>query len=152
MEIVEGPLFSPRRLEEAFVVTKFGRRLMHFLHPRNRGFSDIRATRVSSVSSAGCGPASEALISISVVLQASKKWTKLLHSLISTLLATPEGIKILLEDKLLRQLVECFSELDQYAGQPSPHPFFSKNRVETTLSKGYFDVIGIMSEQPEGMR
>lgn len=29
------------------------------------------------------------------------------------MLANPDGIRYLLEDKLLRQIVECFSELDQ---------------------------------------
>jgi large subunit ribosomal protein L17e len=50
MEIVEGPLLNPKRLEEVFRVSKFGRRLLSFFHPLNRRFSDIKKTRVRSSS------------------------------------------------------------------------------------------------------
>lgn len=33
LELLEGPLQNPKRLEEAFKVSKFGRRLMTFFHP-----------------------------------------------------------------------------------------------------------------------
>ncbi len=46
MEIVEGPLLNPKRLEEVFRVSKFGRRLLGFFHPFNRRFADIKRTRV----------------------------------------------------------------------------------------------------------
>lgn len=54
MDIVEGPLLNPKRFEEAFMVSKFGRRLMSFFHPLSRQFSDMRATPVST---SGCTPA-----------------------------------------------------------------------------------------------
>lgn len=47
VEIIEGPLLNARRLEEAFRVSKFGRRLMTFFQPLYRRFSDIKRTRVS---------------------------------------------------------------------------------------------------------
>ena len=46
MEIIEGPLLNARRLEEAFRVSKFGRRLMTFFQPLYRRFSDTKRTRV----------------------------------------------------------------------------------------------------------
>lgn len=45
--------------------------------------------------------------------QPNHKWVKLACTVLSTMLANPEGIKYLTEDKLLRQMVECFNELDQ---------------------------------------
>jgi hypothetical protein len=34
-------------------------------------------------------------------------------ALLSTVLANPEGIKFINEDKLLRQIANCFAEIDQ---------------------------------------
>lgn len=73
-------------------------------------------------------------------------------ALVKTLLSTPEGFKILVEDKLLAQLVTYFKELDQYVGQPRAHPFFSKLRLESTLSIGYFEVIEVLSQNTEGVK
>jgi len=41
----------------------------------------------------------------------------------SSLLATADGVMILAEDQLLRQIVDCFMELDQVS--KSPHASFS---------------------------
>jgi len=46
-------------------------------------------------------------------VQPNHKWVKLACTVLSTMLANPEGVKYLTEDKLLRQMVECFNELDQ---------------------------------------
>lgn len=46
MEVVQGPLLNPRRLEEALKATKFGRRLLSFFHPLNLRFSNIKKTKV----------------------------------------------------------------------------------------------------------
>lgn len=128
LELVEGPLRNPRRLEEAFRVSKFGRRLMSFFHPYNRRFADIKKTRPN------------------------RKWIRLGTALIDTLLSSEDGVRILYEDKLFRQVADSLAELDQYAGQPSPNPFFSKSRIENTLSVGYFDMLGVLSKHPEGIK
>ena len=47
MDLIEGPLLNPKRLEEAIKVTKFGRRLMSFFHPFSLRFSDIKKSKVS---------------------------------------------------------------------------------------------------------
>jgi rapamycin-insensitive companion of mTOR len=47
LDVVQGPLLNPRRLEEALKASKFGRRLMSFFHPLNHRFSDIKKTKVS---------------------------------------------------------------------------------------------------------
>lgn len=48
-DLIEGPLLNPKRLEEAFRVSKFGRRLMSFFHPVNNRFAAIKKTKVSMV-------------------------------------------------------------------------------------------------------
>lgn len=47
VELIEGPLLNPKRLDEAIRATKFIRRLFSFLHPYNNRFSSIKKTRVS---------------------------------------------------------------------------------------------------------
>jgi rapamycin-insensitive companion of mTOR len=50
VDLIEGPLLNPKRLEEAIKVSKFGRRLMSFFHPLNHKFSDIKKTKVTQPS------------------------------------------------------------------------------------------------------
>lgn len=49
-------------------------------------------------------------------------------------------------------MVDCLSELDQYAGQPSVHPVFARDRLENTLSYGYFEMIGTLSKHQKGLQ
>lgn len=44
--------------------------------------------------------------------QPNHKWVQLACALMTTMLATPEGLKYLGEDKLLKQLGDCFAELE----------------------------------------
>jgi hypothetical protein len=48
LEIVEGPLMDPKRLDEAIKASKFVRRLMSFYQPYTNRFTGIKRTRVSS--------------------------------------------------------------------------------------------------------
>ncbi|KAJ9122550.1 hypothetical protein QFC22_001979 [Naganishia vaughanmartiniae] len=128
MDVIEGPLLNPKRFEEAFMVSKFGRRLLSFFHPLSRQFSDMKVT------------------------ETNKKWIRLGTALVTTLLATESGFRYLREDRLFKQLIDCFTELDQYAGQPSIQPFLTRSRMESTLSVGYFDMLGILSKHDTGTK
>ena len=48
LDLVEGPLLSAKRMEEALKVSRFIRRLMSFFHPFSHRFSDIKKSTVSS--------------------------------------------------------------------------------------------------------
>lgn len=89
-ELIEGPMLNPKRLEEAIKVSKFGRRLMQFFHPQTRkGFADMKKTK------------------------SNMKWVKLGCTLIATLLSNPDGVRFLQnDDPFLKQLSECFSDID----------------------------------------
>ncbi|WVF67846.1 hypothetical protein IAT40_002607 [Kwoniella sp. CBS 6097] len=128
VDLVEGPLLNPRRMDEAIKATKFVRRLFSFYHPYNNRFSAVKRTRPNH------------------------KWVKLGCSLISTMLSSAEGIRFITEDKLLKQMLDGFNELDQYVGQPTAHPIFSRDRIENTLTYGYFEMIGTLSKHREGMK
>ncbi|TXT05984.1 hypothetical protein VHUM_03745 [Vanrija humicola] len=128
MDLLQGPLLNPKRLDEVMKATKFIRRLFSFLHPFNNRFSSILRTRPNY------------------------KWVRLACALLTTMLVNPEGQRALSEDKLLRQIVECLTELDQYAGQPSAQPVFARDRLENTLSYGYFEMIGTLSKHHAGIK
>ncbi|KAK4687008.1 rapamycin-insensitive companion of mTOR, partial [Tremellales sp. Uapishka_1] len=128
LEVVEGPLLNPRRLDEAIKATKFVKRLFSFFHPFNNRFSSIKRTRPNH------------------------KWVRLGCAVLSTLLANAEGIKYITEDKLLRQIVDCISELDQYSGSVSSQPVFARDRLDNSLSYGYFEMIGTLCKHREGIK
>ncbi|OCF45562.1 sterility protein Ste20 [Kwoniella heveanensis CBS 569] len=128
VDLVEGPLLNPKRMDEAIKATKFVRRLFSFYHPYNNRFSAVKRTRPNH------------------------KWVKLGCSLISTMLSSAEGIRFISEDKLLRQMLDGFQELDQYVGQPTSQPIFSRDRIESTLTYGFFEMIGTLSKHREGMK
>jgi rapamycin-insensitive companion of mTOR len=46
LSLIEGPMLNPKRFEEAFRVSKFGRRIMAFFHPFSRRFADMKNTKV----------------------------------------------------------------------------------------------------------
>ena len=88
MDIIEGPLLNPRRLEDAIKGTKFLKRLVGFYRPFKYRFSRANNTKPNQrYVRAGC-------------------------ALIKSLLQTTEGVQYLHENKLLRQLAECLAQLD----------------------------------------
>ncbi|KAI6044824.1 Rapamycin-insensitive companion of mTOR, middle domain-containing protein [Pisolithus marmoratus] len=126
-ELVEGPFLNPKRLEEAIKVGRFMRRLMAFFHPFSHQFSDM--------------PRKQNL-----------RWVRLGCSLLTTLLASPDGVRFLLhEDDLLKQIIKSFAQLDPFNGTPESDPIFSSQRMTETLTYGYFDMLGTLSKHPEGI-
>lgn len=129
LELIEGPLANPKRLEETIRATKFFKRIFSFLHPYNNRFSSMPRT------------------------QANHRWVKLGSTMLELLLANPEGLKFLTEDKLLRQIADCFVELDHHTGIPLNHQaMLSKERIAGTLAYGYLQFIGTLSKHRDGMK
>ncbi|PWN49565.1 hypothetical protein IE53DRAFT_388192 [Violaceomyces palustris] len=128
MEMLEGPLLNPKRLEEAMRGSKFMRRILGFFHPFALRFSSIRR------------------------LKPNRRFIKLGCTLLNTLLCNPDGIRFLAEDRLLREIRECLEQLDPMAGAPVPDPLMSKSRLEETLTSGYFEMIGVLTQSIEGVR
>lgn len=128
LELVQGPLYNPRRLDEAARASKFMRRVMSFFQPFSYRFSNMLKDDETA------------------------SWIELGCSLLQTLLANPDGIRYLVEDKLLRQIAEGFAQLEP--GSPTPHSeiLFSKARVNRTLAVGYFEMIGTLTKSTEGVK
>ncbi|KAK9451377.1 Rapamycin-insensitive companion of mTOR, N-term-domain-containing protein [Limtongia smithiae] len=127
IELMQGPLLNPRRLDEAIRATKFMKRLMSFYRPFKYRFSEIRRSTHN------------------------ERYVRAGGVLIKTLLANPEGVKYLMENKLLRQIAECLAQLDPASGITSAEPLFSRQRLETTLSYGYFRLVGILTASRDGV-
>lgn len=129
-ELLQGPLLNPRRLDEAMRGKKFIKRLLAFYRPFSHRFSDINATKanVSRYVRTGC-------------------------TLITALLSNPDGVRYLSENKLLGQIAEALSEVDPLkSGDAETEPIFSMERMDTTLSGGYFTLLGTFSKNKEGVR
>ena len=88
LNIIEGPLLNPRRLDEAVKGTKFLKRLIGFYRPFKYRFSNASNTK------------------------ANQRYVRVGCALLKSLLQSPEGIQYLSESKLLRQLAECLAQLD----------------------------------------
>ncbi|CAI2163170.1 13482_t:CDS:10 [Funneliformis geosporum] len=127
MELLQGPLLNPRRLEDA-IKSKFVKRLIGFFRPSSRRFSEIeRSTESERYVQMGC-------------------------TLISTLLACVDGIKYLEGNKFLRQIADGLNQLDPIHGTFEIEPLFSKERINNTLTSGYFTILGNFSKNKDGVR
>lgn len=98
--------------------------------------------------------------------QPTQKWVTLGCTLLNTMLSCPEGIRYLTEDKLVSQMAACFSDIDEVrstdnitcwsltikqSGRPSAHPIFSRDRIDRTLTHGYFEMLGTMTKSRDGL-
>jgi rapamycin-insensitive companion of mTOR len=128
MTIIEGPLLNAKRLDEAIKVTKFIHRLLGFYRPFKYRFSEVKNTKPNQrYVRAGC-------------------------ALIHTLLQNPEGAKYLGESKFVRQLAECLSHFDRMSGLTSESPIFQADRMNETLTGGYFALLGAFTKDVQGIQ
>jgi rapamycin-insensitive companion of mTOR len=128
MNVIESPLLNPKRLDEAIKVTKFVHRLLGFYRPFKYRFSEVKNTKPNQrYVRAGC-------------------------ALINTLLQNPEGVKYLGESKFVRQLAECLSHFDRMSGLTSESPIFQADRMNETLTGGYFALLGALTKDPTGIQ
>ncbi|KAK0711679.1 Rapamycin-insensitive companion of mTOR, N-term-domain-containing protein [Lasiosphaeris hirsuta] len=128
LRLIEGPLTNGKRLEEAVKVSKFVKRIMSFYRPFKYKFSEIKSSRnTQKYVRAGC-------------------------SLMHSLLQSPEGVKYLSDNKLLRQIAECLAQCDPTSGLTAQFPMFSKDRLTDTLCGGYFPMLGVLTGDVKGMQ
>lgn len=126
-KIIDGPLINPKRLDEAIKASKFIKRVIGFYRPFKYRFSDVRNSKPN------------------------QRYVRVGCSLMRTLLSSPEGIRYLAENKLLRQLAECLAQVDRLSGLTSSSPLFAADRLQDTLSGGYFALLGTLSGNASGL-
>ncbi|KAG0211914.1 hypothetical protein BGX28_007196 [Mortierella sp. GBA30] len=128
LEIIQGPMLSPRRLDEAIRGTKFSKRLLAFYRPLNHRYSNQ--------------PASEL----------HQTYTKIGCALFETLANTTEGAKYLSQNKILRLIADGLAQLDPMQGHPGSDPIFSREKMETTMTSGYFEMLGTLCKSKSGSK
>ncbi|KID78377.1 Target of rapamycin complex 2 subunit ste20 [Metarhizium brunneum] len=127
LKIIDGPLQTGKRLDEAVKASKFMKRLMSFYRPFKYKFAEVKNTR------------------------GTQKYVRAGCALVHSLLQSPEGIKFLADSKLLRQIAECLAQCDPTSGLTAQFPMFSKDRLTDTLCGGYFAMLGVLSSEPKGL-
>ncbi|PWY98657.1 hypothetical protein BCV70DRAFT_178261, partial [Testicularia cyperi] len=127
-DLLEGPLLNARRVDEAAKGTKLLKRLLAFYHPFALRFSALRRTPLS------------------------RRYVRLACLLLTTLISTPEGIRALSEDRLLRELHDCLDQLNPISANPVSDPLLSRKRMQDTLCLGYFEMLGVLTTSVEGIR
>lgn len=147
LKIIEGPLLNGKRLDEAIKASKFVKRIMSFYRPLKYKFPEARKTK------------------------GNEKYVKVGCALMHTLLQTPEGVRYLSDNKLLRQISECLAQCDpvsspyffhrlsisianfkKTSGLTTQDPMFSKERLAETMCSGYFPMLGVLSGDPRGLQ
>ncbi|KAK5118057.1 hypothetical protein LTR62_004103 [Meristemomyces frigidus] len=128
LELIEGPMINPKRLQEAMVTSKFVHRLLGFLRPFKYRFSDAANTK------------------------ANQRYIRTACALLKLLLQTTEGAKYLESNKLVPQIGECLAQQDPVSGITSKTPLFSPDRMSGTLVGGYFAMLGVMCSDSKGMQ
>lgn len=126
--IVEGPLLNAKRLDEAMKSAKFVHRLLGFYRPFKYRFSEIKNTKPN------------------------QRYVRIGCAFMHTLLQNPEGVKYLGESKFIRQLAECLSHFDRMSGLTSESPLFQADRMNETLTCGYFALLGALTKDPKGIQ
>lgn len=127
-DLFKGPFMNGKRLDEINKTTRFFKRLLSFYRPFKRKFSNAKKTKHSV------------------------RFVKLGCDIIESLLASQEGRRLLNENKIVPQIAECLAQLDPFSGFYAAEQIFSKERLATTLSYGYFKMIGILSKDENGIK
>ncbi|KAG0239686.1 hypothetical protein BGW41_007569 [Actinomortierella wolfii] len=127
LEIIQGPLLNPRRLDDAVRGTKFMKRLLAFYRPLNRRYSSEKEEGKHSFTSIGC-------------------------TLFNSLAMTAEGTKFLMHNKILRLIADGLSQLVPVHGQPGSDPIFSRESMENTITPGYFEMLGTLCKSKNGLK
>lgn len=88
MKVIDGPLQTGKRLEEAIKASKFMKRIMSFYRPFKYRFAEVKNTRNT------------------------QKYVRVGCALVRSLLQSAEGVRFLADSKLLRQIAECLAQCD----------------------------------------
>ncbi|KAI9140964.1 Rapamycin-insensitive companion of mTOR, N-term-domain-containing protein [Paraphysoderma sedebokerense] len=125
LEIIQGPLMNPRRLEEAVKTTKWCKRVLSFYRPSKKNFCNLGITK-------------EHL-----------RYIKIGSALLKTLISSPDGVRFLSEHPFLNEMAQYLAQIDPDGS--TSDPFFSRERMEKTLTGGYFTILGTLTKSKEGI-
>lgn len=115
--LFETVLVHPKRLEEAMRASKLVKRVLVFFHPFTMRYSALPKAFASL----------------------NQRYTKLGCTILQTLLSNQDGVRFLIEDRLIREIADSL-ETD----------IMSEQRLQETAVAGYFELIGVLSRHSEG--
>lgn len=128
LELIKGPLRNPLVFEDLLKTQyKFLKKILSFFRPFKRKF---------------------------IVLKRSKDSQKYVNTgveLFETLMSHKEGITFFSSNKILPQIAECLSQIDENSGFVTENPIFSIKNLKNTLSAGYFKMLGVLSKSTIGL-
>ncbi|KAF9171355.1 hypothetical protein BGX20_007728 [Mortierella sp. AD010] len=127
LEIIQGPMLNSKRLDEAIRTTKFSKRLLAFYRPLNHHYSSQAAND-------------------------SPLYTKIGCALFEILANNPEGSKYLAQNKILKLIADGLAQLDPVQGHKGSDPIFSREKMEATMTSGYFEMLGTLCKTRSGSR
>ncbi len=125
-DLLDGVLHVPRRMEEAMKSSRMAKRLLAFYHPFALRYSSIRKSRHNAT------------------------FTRHACTLLRLILEQPDGARWLAEDPLVQQIAECLLQLDDSSRSSTDEPLMTKLRLDETLTGGYLEMLGAISETVEG--
>jgi rapamycin-insensitive companion of mTOR len=124
--LIQGPLRNARRLEEAMRTSKLLKQLLVFYRPSSRQFSDIKKSK------------------------GVYKYVRIGIELCKVLLVNVEGMRFLVESRLLQEIAECLGQLDPSSEQPDD--VFSREKMTHTLTSENFALLGSLTKSVEGVK
>lgn len=114
LDLLDGPLWDPRRFDEALVGSKFVRRLLAFYRPSHARYSALKKSDVAH------------------------QWTHIGVRLCRVLLHHSDGPRAITEERLLSDLRDAFEQSVQHTDS-----LFSPPNVQHTQVNGYFDILAV---------
>jgi len=133
LELLEGPLQNPQHLSYVLTKTKFCKRLLSFLNPKKQLFSIIPWTAENI------------------------KYAYVASQLFRTLAGSEEGCQYIffldLIDEIVRSIIQKVTG-KTFATEPGAAAdigFLNLESIQSTLSREYFTLIGILTESNSGL-
>jgi rapamycin-insensitive companion of mTOR len=123
-DLMKGSLLNPKRFDELVRNTKFAQRLVQFIRPSSKQFSETPQDSLSS----------------KIVWACSK--------FIYTMCSSVAGYRFLLETRLIAEIVDRIAKICD----PGSFDAFTKDRIDTVLAKEYFTILGDMQRHPDAER
>lgn len=127
--MIQGCLRNPKRFDDIEKSPRFLKRVISFYRPFKYRFCGVPTTAKNA-----------------------KRYVTVGCQLLEALLSFDAGIRYLASSKLLPQLAEALAQVDQYSGINAKEPILLRKRLENTLSFGYLRFIGVLSDNPFGVR
>ncbi len=124
-ELNKSSFLNPQRFDELVRATKYASRLIHFLKPSSKQFSELKQD------------------------QDSLKIVRSCCALMRNLASTSAGYRFIQESKIISEINERLAKL----GDPSNFEVdavFSKEGIENMMGKEYFTILGEIQKLPEG--